>query len=242
MPTEDRMMTTMLRPELGTLPPRLQRLPVDERGYPVPWFVAWVKRGTMESVPSETPGAIPEFRAMDQHKWVRAIREDRCWVCGDILGAYKTFVIGPMCGINRTTTEPPCHLDCAKWSAANCPFLSRPQMVRRDNDGLLARTIANVAGEPITRNPGVTLLWTTKRFQVWPDDQSKPLIAVGAPTAVRWYAEGRPATRAEVEASVESGYPLLAKVALDQDREEGGTGARDELDRRRQWLEARYPS
>lgn len=34
-------MTTSLRADLPPLPPRMQRLPVDERGYPVSFFVAW---------------------------------------------------------------------------------------------------------------------------------------------------------------------------------------------------------
>jgi hypothetical protein len=66
----------------------------------VPWFVAWFD-------------GKPEFRAMDGLKWIRAVREHLCWVCGGRLGVWQTFVLGPMCGINRTTVEPPCHLECA---------------------------------------------------------------------------------------------------------------------------------
>jgi hypothetical protein len=35
-----------------------------------------------------------------------------------------SFVVGPMCGINRNSAEPPSHKECAQWSARNCPFLS----------------------------------------------------------------------------------------------------------------------
>ena len=28
-------------------------------------------------------------------------------------------------------SEPPCHADCAVWSATNCPFLANPRAVRR---------------------------------------------------------------------------------------------------------------
>jgi hypothetical protein len=54
--------------DFKTMPARMRDLPLDERGYPVPWFVAWVD-------------GKPEFRAMDRHKFVTAIREKRCWVC-----------------------------------------------------------------------------------------------------------------------------------------------------------------
>jgi len=71
-----------LRAELEALPARLHFLPVDERGYPVPWFVAW-------------RDGKPEFRAMDGEKWVRAVAQRLCWVCGEQLGNWLTFVIGP---------------------------------------------------------------------------------------------------------------------------------------------------
>ena len=69
------------------------------------------------------------------------MREKRCWVCGDPLGVHLTFPIGPMCALNRTISEPPSHHECASWSARNCPFLSRPHMVRRE-DGAINEQIA----------------------------------------------------------------------------------------------------
>jgi hypothetical protein len=241
MEARDQTMTTIaehLRKDLTPLPARLRQLPIDHRGYPVPWFVQWVDARGRET-DAMTRGAIPEFRLMDGRKWARAVREGRCWVCGDLLGVYKTFVVGPMCGINRTTTEPPSHLECAEWSAVNCPFLVRPRMVRRDNDGLHA-TAEVIGGVGLDRNPGVALLWTTKQFAVWRDDAGKPLIRIGDPTAVRWYAEGRPATRAEVVASVAGGLPFLRALAEEQDRAEPGAIA--ELETRAAAFEALYPA
>jgi hypothetical protein len=51
------------------LPVRMRHLFVDERGYVVPWFVAWVD-------------GKPEFRAMDPDKFRAAITRKLCWVCG----------------------------------------------------------------------------------------------------------------------------------------------------------------
>jgi hypothetical protein len=182
-----------------TLPENMRHLPVDERGYIVPFFVAWM-------------GGKPEFRAMDPEKWLRCVKRNLCWVCGGRLGARITFVIGPMCGINRTTSEPAGHLECARWSAKNCPFLARPHMVRRE-DELSDALKENVAGYQIDRNPGVMALWTTRTFKIFNDGQGKPLIQIGEPESIEWYAEGRPATRAEIEESVRTGLPNLEALA-----------------------------
>lgn len=217
----------MVRPELEALPPRLKKVPVDARGYPVPWFVAWVN-------------GQPEFRAMDAEKFRSAVRLRLCWVCGERLGAHLTFVIGPMCGINRTTSEPPCHHECAAWSARNCPFLTRPHMVRRE-DGLSRELRKEVAGVGLERNPGVVLLWTTRTYTVFNDGHGKPLIRVGDPERVEWMAEGRAATREEVAASVDSGLPLLEAACGQEVGFARQDAARDELRRRHVALVDLYP-
>lgn len=196
---------TTLRPELSELPERMKTLKVDARGYPVPWFVVW-------------HDGEPEFRAMDLAKWRRAVVHKLCWVCGEKLGSYLAFVIGPMCGVSRTTSEPPCHGLCATWSARNCPFLSRPHMVRReDTTGVLQ---PNDAGIAIARNPGVTLVWTTRGYEVFDDGKGGKLIHMGEPLAVEFFSEGRTATRAEIEYSVGTGLPYLEAACHQQAEDE----------------------
>jgi hypothetical protein len=190
---------------LETLPLRMRDLPLDERGYPVPWFVDWID-------------GKPEFRAMDPEKLRRAIQRRLCWVCGRRLGVFQCFVAGPMCGINRTSSEPPSHADCAKWSALNCPFLSNPRMVRRE-DEVSDSMKGNVAGFGLMRNPGVVMVWFTRQYDVFPDHGGRPLIQMGEPDRVEWYCEGRAATRAEVDASIDSGLPALETLAR---QEKGG--------------------
>lgn len=209
-----------LRPELEPLPARLQVLPVA-RGYPVPWFVAWIDGG-------------PEFRMVEAGKRDKAIIERRCWVCGDHLGRYMTFVLGPMCGINRTSAEPPCHLECAQWSARNCPFLSRPNMERREDE--FTAQASPVPGFMIRRNPGVTLLWTTRSYDLFDDGKGGVLLSIGDPTCLEWYAKGRPATRDEVVESVLTGLPILTDIAAQE-----GPDALLDLERRATWLESQYP-
>jgi hypothetical protein len=93
------------------IPERMRRLPIDERGWLVPWFVAWVD-------------GKPDHRAMDGAKLRDAIKRRLCWNCGQPLGARGAFVLGPMCAVNRTNAEPPNHYECARFAAIACPHLS----------------------------------------------------------------------------------------------------------------------
>ncbi len=186
----------------GDLPPlteRIASLPIDERGYPVPYFVQWID-------------GKPDFRIMDGEKLRLCVKAKVCWCCGQALGAFKSFVVGPMCTINRTSGEPPSHTECAEWSVRGCPFLSRPNMVRRQDD-LIRENKGNVAGVMIERNPGVTVVWTTKRYKLKPDGMGKMLFDIGEPVSVTWWREGRPATHAEVMESIRTGLPILQNAA-----------------------------
>ena len=192
------------RSDLGALPPRIAKLPIDARGYPVPWFVAWVDG-------PDGPETVPEFRAMDARKFRAAVKLKLCWVCGEPLGRWLAFPIGPMCAITRTTAEPPSHRECAEWSIAHCPFLSQPRQVRREDR--LPEDVEDPAGNFIKRNPGVVCLWVTRSYELFNDGAGKPLITIGQPESVSWWCEGRAATRAEVDASVGSGLPILLNEA-----------------------------
>jgi hypothetical protein len=196
-----------VRPELPKLTDRIAALPVDERGYPVPFFVSWID-------------GKPDFRVADGKKWTRCMKEGLCWVCGQQLGVFKTFAIGPMCAVNRTTAEPPSHRECAEWSVRGCPFLSRPKMVRRVDDGIKTLASENPSsGIPIDRNPGVTCLWTTKTFRPFGDGKGGVLIEIGPPESVTWWREGRAASRAEIMESISTGFPLLKNICGSQEEE-----------------------
>lgn len=185
-----------------TLPERMKALPVDpQRNVPIPWFVETLSDGTRD------------FRIMSGDHFVQAITERRCWVCGQgPLGRHLAFTVGPMCVVNRTNSEPPAHLECAQWSAKNCPFLSRPRMVRRE--GNLPDDV--VLGEAsLTRNPGATAVYVTGSYQSFRAPAMSAtgwLIEMGPAERVEWYCEGRPATRDEVIAAIDSGLPALAAM------------------------------
>lgn len=190
------------------MPPRIAKLP-RWRAYPVPWFVQWFD-------------GKPDFRVADAVKQDDATRFGLCWVCGERTGRNVAFVIGPMCAINRVSAEPPCHTDCAVYSAMRCPFLATPTMKRRER-GLPADYV-DPAGVMCPRNPGVALVWGTRAYSTFRAPGGY-LYDIGEPTQVSWFAHGRPATRAEVLASIDSGLPVLREAA-DVD----GAAAHRELD------------
>jgi hypothetical protein len=206
------MEAKVYRNDLPEIPPRLRRRPI-ERGYPVPWFVAFVD-------------GHYDFRVIGSNKIQQAVREKRCWICGDTLGGYLCFPIGPMCAINRVSSEPPSHRECAEWSVIVCPFLLNREPERRTSN--LPADIVEAAGCPINRQPGVILLWITRSYKIV-RAPGGVLFSVGDPLETIWMREGRLATREECLASIESGYPILQTAA-----EKDGPKAIAELTRLRE--------
>lgn len=178
------------------LPHRMRGLPLDKHGRPVPWFVGYFD-------------GEPDFRVVRENGLTDALRFKICWLCGAPLGKFVTFVIGPMCAVNRVSAEPGCHRECATYAAMACPFLANPTMQRRER-GKPAHT--DPAGVMILRNPGVALVWTSRTWSPFRVGTGL-LFDVGDPVETAWYAQGRPATRAEVLAAIDSGLPLLRSEA-----------------------------
>ena len=186
----------------GLMPGGIARLPLDKHHRPVPWFVA------------RLDGA-PDFRVIRPGGIEMALRHKLCWVCGLPFQRQedRAFVIGPMCAVNRVSAEPPSHEDCAVYSATACPFLTTPNMTRRERH--MPENAAVPAGVSIRRNPGVALVWVTghKSWSTFTDGDGGTLVNVGEPKRVLWFARGREATRDEVLASIGSGLPILREMA-----------------------------
>jgi hypothetical protein len=210
------------------MPPSIAALPVEARGFPVPWFAEVGADG------------VPDLRMIGAGKLVKAVRLQRCWVCGGPLGRLKVSVIGPMCAVNRVSAEPPCHLQCARYAVRACPFLTQPRMRRNARDLPEERFAPGVM---IERNPGVTCLWSSLRKSKPVDVSGMPvgnggvLFQLGPPEHVEWWARGRPATRQECQDAIESGLPGLREIA-----ELEGNGAIEDLARATLRAVARLPA
>lgn len=189
-----------LRKDLPPLPARMRGLPLDHRGYPVPWFVAFIN-------------GEPDFRVIGPDKIAIAVKHNRCWLCGQPKGVHHAFVIGPMCAINRTISEPSSHLECAEFAALACPFLTQPRMKRNTKD--MPEGSKEPAGVGLKRNPGATCIWVTRSFKLMRVSNGV-LFRLGDPERVLWFAEGRQATREEVLRSIDTGLPLLREPAEEE--------------------------
>jgi hypothetical protein len=201
---------------LRDAPLGVRQLPRDVRGYPVPWFVQWF-------------GDKPDFRFIAKGKFNRALAGRHCWICGERLGRYMAFVIGPMCLINRISSEPPSHRECAEYAATHCPFLINPKMHRQDHN-LPAHQAA--PGIMFEENPGVCVVMTTREMQV-SHLSSGPIIDIGEPTDVVWYREGRLATRDEALDAFKAGAARLAGLCKSADDHDELT---DDTERAMHWL------
>lgn len=136
-----------------SMPSRVARLPRDKHARPIPWFVDIDEQG------------VPDFRVVRRGGIEDAVRFGWCWVCGHPRGRHASFVVGPMCMINRVSAEPPAHQDCALYSARACPFLATPSMQRRER-GLPADRV-DPAGVACWRNPGVALVWSSRTWRMF---------------------------------------------------------------------------
>jgi hypothetical protein len=190
-----------------------------------------VLHATTKVLVSQWIDGKPCFPVMDGDKWRQAVKYKRCWCCGKPMGAYMAFVIGPMCGINRTSAEPPNDVNCAIYAAQACPFLTKPNMKRMDVSDVGAVEAPGIA---LKRNPGCCAVWVTRRYEVFQAGDGL-LIRIGDPEQILWFAEGRPATREEVLHSIETGLPSLQKLAQEESPESEAELARRTKDFER-WL------
>lgn len=105
------------------IPNIMKDLTLDERGYPIPYFVPIVN-------------GKPEFRYQDGKKRQICIDRKLCSVCGKKLyDKSYWFISGPMGLMNKVHSDAPMHEDCARYSINVCPHLILLKAERRSEPG-----------------------------------------------------------------------------------------------------------
>ena len=176
------------------IPSRILSLKQDREGRPIPFFVWLNEKGE------------PDFRVADPAKFRVCIQFNKCWICGDQLGVYKSFLLGPVGSLTRVTTEPASHKDCAEYAISHCPFLLSPRRKRNTKD----LPDGHIPTGGLTHNPGIVAHWITKKAATFNPSQNEILIRVGDPEAVFWYTEGREATFHEISDAVAEAIGRIA--------------------------------
>lgn len=102
------------------IPKQLAHLKLDERGYPIPYFV-------------HVTDGKPNFRFQDLEKRDICVQRKLCAICGKKLDKGFAFVItGPHGYKNRTVSDAPMHRVCAEFTLRCCPHLHYRQAERKE--------------------------------------------------------------------------------------------------------------
>ncbi|MCB2109331.1 MAG: hypothetical protein KDE14_16600 [Rhodobacteraceae bacterium] len=94
-------------------PDHIMRLPVDGRGYPVPYFASYFD-------------GKPDFRVIDRDKVIATATGKCCTICGGPLNGEAYFAVGPKALILTCATDGPSHKDCIEYAIRTCPFILNP--------------------------------------------------------------------------------------------------------------------
>jgi hypothetical protein len=130
--------------ETVVMPDRIQKLPRDRRGFPVPYVADWSDRDVGPPARRRhivlpgfdwegfAPAAYdvigednPRLGKVAMDRQLIAHERPLCNVCGQIIGERLHFV-GGWCD-PQTYTEAPLHRECARYSLLVCPGLAVPR-------------------------------------------------------------------------------------------------------------------
>lgn len=106
------------------IPERMKSLPMDQRGYPIPYTVLRDSKGKAH------------FAVNSEERRLRCLKEDLCPICGLRLFRGRWLVGGPGSGLvaEGLFQDPPMHSECAHYALQVCPWLVLGNYVNRVDD------------------------------------------------------------------------------------------------------------
>jgi hypothetical protein len=177
------------------MPPRIEKLPRDERGYPIPWNV-------LRDVDGK-----PIFTANDSAKHMRAIYEALCPICGERTGKWKWFVGGPKSAFdpNGWYFDLPGHRECMEYALQVCPYLAAKNYAHRI-DIVDPSKVPGVIMVDETQDPNRPLLFVavaSAMIELKPNGIHLPYVRPGKPwLGVSYWQKGKRLSDSEGEALV----------------------------------------
>ncbi len=181
------------------IPAALAQNDRDRRGLPIPFIVYRDTDGT------------PHFTVDDAAKLSLVLAQNLCGLCGKPLVPGEYWLIsGPSASFSDDGlfTNPPAHLECARYSVQVCPYLAAPVYARLIEDKTLkpaaVHDMAAVHNDGIAqpRPPLMVLACTTGIDLIDPRDGSgKTYVAPHRPWKdVAFWHHGRPISQQEAVA------------------------------------------
>ena len=197
--------------------PRYMRGRPIWNGFYVPYFVTWFKdrRQVHESV----VGAEPHFPTIDKTREALCRRRRYCWICGRQMGTFMCFVMGPLSALQRISTEPPSHRECAVYAVQVCPFMVGGYDMPENpatNEG------QQVIEQMSIKNEQLNVIWVCHGYTLRPVDPSRGLFVyqMDHATDILLYHRGKPATLAQamerINAAVMSNDRIRAILTNDE--------------------------
>lgn len=115
------------------VPRRMRTLPLDPRGYPIPYIVLRDRNGD------------PHFTINDSRVRLRCVLQRRCGICGKKINGPVWFVGGPLSAFHPhgAYSDGPLHDDCAEYALKVCPWLA----ISRYTGSIDAKTLYTKAGD-----------------------------------------------------------------------------------------------
>jgi len=185
------------------VPQRLAGRP-RHNGFVIPYFVAFFKEG--RQCHEKVEGAVPSFPTTDYSRLLICRKQNRCWICGQGLGAFKAFVFGPASALARSSYEPPSHRDCARYAMQVCPYLTNPNHQHTaSQDSYKLKPDERVLPDVLPDNPGVSVMWVTRHYTVEVRDASRGICIFipGEPEFVELWSRARKATYKEAADAIQ---------------------------------------
>lgn len=194
------------------IPPRMRRLPLDKRGYPVPVIILWTEDGR------------PIFAANDAQVVLRCHAEDRCHICGERLARGRWLVSGHYSALaeNGTILDGPLHDECCHYAMRVCPYIAAPeygklvakkQIAGTDRAGILTLpTPTDGLPRPIVFVAQMTVALELRRNDTDPFDLPSVRPRPGSVRKVEFWRHGEQITDSRaIAALIEGAREVLAR-------------------------------
>lgn len=140
------------------IPKELSHLKVDKRGYPVPFFVSYIK-------------GEPEFRFLNPDRLQMIFDTKVCNICGKKLPKdYCYFISGPLGLKNCVATDGGMHRVCAEFSLQACPHIFFQKAQYRENDERGKIAAANTPAYQVKEKPTELFLVKVDKWEQFPGE------------------------------------------------------------------------